>query len=56
MVQSLQKNDKVRTIGGIYATVVDVRENEIVLKIDESNNTKIRISPNAIGAKITDEK
>lgn len=56
MVQSLQKNDRVRTIGGIYGTVVDVKENEIVLKIDESNNTKIRVSTNAIGGKITDVK
>jgi preprotein translocase subunit YajC len=56
MVQSLKKNDRVRTIGGIYGTVVDVREDEIVLKIDESNNTKMRISPNAIGTKLSDEK
>ncbi|MFA5554798.1 MAG: preprotein translocase subunit YajC [Phycisphaerae bacterium] len=54
MVQSLQKNDRVRTIGGIYGTVVDVKENEIVLKIDESNNTKIRISPNAVGSKLSE--
>jgi preprotein translocase subunit YajC len=56
MVQSLKKNDRVRTIGGIYGTVVDVRDDEIVLKIDESNNTKMRISPNAIGTKLSDEK
>ena len=45
-----------RTIGGIYGTVVDVRDDEIVLKIDESNNTKMKISPNAIGTKLSDEK
>jgi preprotein translocase subunit YajC len=56
MLQSLQKNDKVRTIGGIYGVVVDVREDEIVLKVDESNNTKIRIAPSAIGTKLSDEK
>jgi preprotein translocase subunit YajC len=56
MVQSLQKNDRVRTIGGIYGTVVDVKDDEIVLKIDESNNTKMRISPNAIGTKLSEEK
>jgi preprotein translocase subunit YajC len=56
MVQSLEKNDKVRTIGGIIGTVVDVREDEIVLKVDESNNTKIRIAPSAIGKNLTKEK
>jgi preprotein translocase subunit YajC len=56
MVQSLQKNDRVRTIGGIYGTIVDVRDDEIVLKVDESSNTKIKISPSAIGTKLSEEK
>ena len=49
MVQTLEKNDKIRTIGGIIGTVVEVRDDEIVLKVDESNNTKIRIAPSAVG-------
>ena len=56
MVQSLQKNDRIRTIGGIYGTVVEVRDDEIVLKVDESNNTKIKITPNAVGTKLSEEK
>lgn len=56
MVQSLQKNDRVRTIGGIHGTIVDVRDDEIVLKIDESSNTKIKVSPSAIGTKLSQEK
>lgn len=53
MVQALAKNDKVRTIGGIIGTVVDVKGDEIVLKIDESNNTKIRLSASAIGRNLS---
>jgi preprotein translocase subunit YajC len=49
MIQSLSKNDKIQTIGGIIGTVVDIKENEITLKIDESNNTKIKILRSAIG-------
>ena len=56
MIQSLKKNDKVRTIGGIIGTVVDVRDDEITLKVDESNNTKIRIIPSAIGKNLSEEK
>ena len=56
MVQALSKNDKVRTIGGIIGTVVDVKDDEITLKIDESNNTKIKVLPSAIGRNITKEK
>jgi len=56
MVQSLEKNDRVQTIGGIIGTVVDVREGEVVLKIDEANNTKVKISPAAIGKNLSKEK
>ena len=56
MVQSLERNDRVRTIGGILGTIVDVRDDEITLKIDESNNTKIKISPSAIGRNLSKEK
>ncbi len=48
MVSSLRKNDRVRTVGGIIGTVLDIRDDEIVLKIDESTNTKMRITPSAI--------
>jgi len=55
MVQALAKNDKVRTIGGIIGTVVDIKDDEITLKIDESNNTKIKVLPSAIGRNVTKE-
>lgn len=35
MVQTLGKNDRVRTIGGIIGTVVDIKDDEITLKVDE---------------------
>jgi len=56
MVQSLAKNDRIQTIGGIIGTVVDVREDEITLKIDESNNTKIKILRSAIGRNMSKDK
>jgi len=55
MVQTLTKNDKVRTIGGIIGTVVDIKDDEITLKVDESNNTKIKVLPSAIGRNVTKE-
>jgi preprotein translocase subunit YajC len=48
MVKALKKNDRVQTIGGIFGTVLDVSDTEITLKIDESNNTKIKVVPSAI--------
>jgi len=48
MLTSMKKNDRIRTIGGIIGTVVDVRDDEVVIKIDESTNTKIRMVRQAI--------
>jgi preprotein translocase subunit YajC len=55
MVQSLKKNDKVRTIGGIIGTVVDVKDDQVLLKVDESNNTKIWFLASAIGKNMSGE-
>ena len=56
MIQSLAKNDRIQTIGGIIGTVVDIRDDEITLKIDESNNTKIKIIRSAIGRNMSKDK
>jgi len=53
LVQSLQKNDRVQTIGGIIGTIVDIKGDEITLKVDESNNTKIRVASTAIGKNLS---
>ena len=49
MIKNLKKNDRIQTVGGILGTVLEVSENEVTIKIDESNNTKIRIVPSAVG-------
>jgi preprotein translocase subunit YajC len=48
MLANLKRNDRVQTAGGVLGTVVDVRDTEVVLKVDESNNVKIRFSRGAI--------
>jgi preprotein translocase subunit YajC len=55
MVQSLRRNDRVRTIGGILGTVIDVKDDEITIKVDESNNTKIKVTAGAISKVLTGE-
>ena len=48
VLDSVAKNDRVLTIGGIIGTVVQVKGDELVLKIDESTNTKMSIVRSAI--------
>jgi preprotein translocase subunit YajC len=43
---SLQKGDKVVTTGGIYGKIVELKDNYILLQIDD--NVKIRVDKNAI--------
>jgi preprotein translocase subunit YajC len=56
-IESLKKNDRVVTIGGIYGVVMNVQRDadEVTLKIDEANNTKIRVTFGAIARVLTDE-
>ncbi len=56
MTKSLEKNDRIQTIGGIIGTIVEVKDDEIILKIDESNNTKMKIVHAAVGKNITKEQ
>jgi len=56
MMQSLQKNDKVQTIGGVIGIIVDIKDDEITLKVDESNNTKIKVISSAIGKNLSRDK
>lgn len=44
--EGLKKGDKVVTIGGIYGTVVDVKEKTLLLEID--NNVRIKVDKNSV--------
>src|SRR5687768_11263598 len=48
MLGQLKKGDRIQTIGGILGTVLEAREDEVLVKVDESSNTKIRFARSAI--------
>ena len=48
MLNAVKRNDRVQTIGGIIGTVVDVRDDQVVLKVDETSNVKMHFSRGAI--------
>jgi preprotein translocase subunit YajC len=48
LLKALKKGDRVQTIGGLIATVVSADDNEVLLKVDETTNTKMRFSRTAI--------
>ncbi len=54
MLDTLEKGNKVMTIGGIYGTIVGIDDKVIKLKIAE--NTVIEVSRASINANITQDK
>lgn len=54
MFSKLAKNDRVLTIGGVIGTVLSVKDTEVVLKVDETTNTKMTFVKSAIQRVIND--
>lgn len=57
LLKNLKKNDRVLTTGGIYGVVTNVQldSDEVTLRIDESNSTKIKVLPSAIQRVVSDD-
>ncbi len=54
MIAGVQKGDKIVTIGGIHGVITSVKENSIILKVDD--NCKLEMNRSAIANVILDEK
>lgn len=48
MLQSLGRYDRVQTMGGLIGTIIELKDDEVILKVDESTNTKIHFSRSAV--------
>jgi preprotein translocase subunit YajC len=46
MLSALKKGDRVVTVGGVHGTISSVKENSVVLKVDD--NVKIEFSRSAV--------
>ncbi|MBI1904282.1 MAG: preprotein translocase subunit YajC [Planctomycetia bacterium] len=56
-LKNLKKNDRVLTIGGIYGVVTHVEpdKNEIVIRVDDTNNTRLHVVRTSIHDVISEE-
>ena len=48
MLSALRKGDKITTIGGVVGTVMEVRDNDVTVKVDESGNVRMKFARWAI--------
>jgi preprotein translocase subunit YajC len=57
LLDSLKKNDRVITIGGVYGVVANVQRDSdrVTLKVDETNNTKMDFTFSSIARVIVDD-
>jgi preprotein translocase subunit YajC len=57
LLGNLKKNDRVITAGGIYGTIVNINKDseDVTLKIDDSNNVRIRVLRSAISRVVAAE-
>ena len=47
-IDKLQRNDSVMTSSGILGTVHSIKDNVVVLKVDEDKDVKIRVTKNSV--------
>jgi preprotein translocase subunit YajC len=55
MIKNLKKSDHVMTIGGMHGIVASVTATEVVLKVDEKNDVRVRFTRDAISKVVTEE-
>lgn len=54
MLSALKKGDKVVTVGGIHGTIQSVKEQSIIVKVDD--NVKIEFSRSAVSSIVSQSK
>jgi preprotein translocase subunit YajC len=54
MLSALKKGDKIVTIGGIHGVIQTIRENSVIVRVDE--NTKMEFSRTAIPSVVSQGK
>ena len=55
MLENMKRGDEVQTIGGIIGKVVDAKPDRVLVKVDESSNTKIWFNRTAISRVVEED-
>jgi preprotein translocase subunit YajC len=48
LLSGIARHDRVQTVGGIIGVVAEISEDEVVLRVDESTNSRVRVSRSSI--------
>ena len=55
MLDNMKRGDEIQTIGGIIGKVVEPKDDRVLVKVDESSNTKIWFARSAIARVTADD-
>ena len=53
LLAALKKNDRVVTTGGMYGTIVNLKDDEVTLRVDDQAKVKIRFLRSAISSVVS---
>jgi preprotein translocase subunit YajC len=56
MLDAIKPKDDVMTVGGIHGRVLQIREDEVVLRVDPDKDVRITIAKTGISRKLGDEE
>jgi preprotein translocase subunit YajC len=56
LLSAVKRGDKVQTSGGVLGTVVELTDHEMVLRVDEASNTRIRFTRAALQQVLRESK
>ncbi len=48
LLDGLKKHDRIQTIGGILGTVTEIRDDEVIVRVDDATNTRMHFAKSAI--------
>ena len=48
MISNVRKQDRIVTAGGVHGVVVSVKENEVVVRVDDAKDVKIKVDKSAL--------
>ena len=48
MISNVRKQDKIVTAGGVHGVVVTVKEHDVIIRVDDAKDVKIKVEKSAI--------
>ncbi len=48
MIANVRKNDRVITVGGVHGVVLSVKERDVIVRVDDAKDVKLKIEKSAI--------